>query len=222
MKNETLFRAIGDVGEDLIARANEPAQKKQPVVWLRWAAMAACCALVVGIAALMLPMHNKSYAPAMDQVVSETALAAPEAEEAKVEVAADKPMAPAPEEGPEPRTEMSQSTTEAPAETADLPMDEPAEAEELPAVEPEEPAPGAGFFDGLSDFAVTFEGRRYDLSDESVTGEHGALLGTVEDSPAPELVGAEVYAYADADSAQTILVADPNREGSFILYEAAE
>ena len=31
MREEKLFRAIGDVGDDLIARADEPVQKKKPV-----------------------------------------------------------------------------------------------------------------------------------------------------------------------------------------------
>ena len=38
MREEKLFRAIGDVGDDLIARADEPVQKKKPV---RWAGIAA-------------------------------------------------------------------------------------------------------------------------------------------------------------------------------------
>ena len=34
---ETLFRAIGAVGDDLIARADEPV-KKAPRIWVKWAA----------------------------------------------------------------------------------------------------------------------------------------------------------------------------------------
>ncbi len=49
-KKEAFFRAIGGVGDDLIARAEQPVSKKN-TVWLRWTAMAACCALVACIAA---------------------------------------------------------------------------------------------------------------------------------------------------------------------------
>lgn len=74
---ETLFRAIGAVGDDLIARADEPV-KKAPRVWVKWAALAACCVLVIGAAAFVLPMfHAGSSAPdsaapmAADSAVSE-------------------------------------------------------------------------------------------------------------------------------------------------------
>ena len=60
---ETLFRAIGAVGDDLIARADEPV-KKTPRVWAKWAALAACCVLVIGAAAFVWPMfHAGSTAP---------------------------------------------------------------------------------------------------------------------------------------------------------------
>ena len=49
-QSEKLFRAIGDVGDDLIARADAPV-RKAPRVWVKWAALAACCALVIGAAA---------------------------------------------------------------------------------------------------------------------------------------------------------------------------
>lgn len=60
---ETLFRAIGAVGDDLIARADEPV-KKAPRIWVKWAALAACCVLVIGAAAFVWPMfHAGSAAP---------------------------------------------------------------------------------------------------------------------------------------------------------------
>ena len=40
-QSEKLFRAIGDVGDDLVARADAPV-KKAPRVWGKWAALAAC------------------------------------------------------------------------------------------------------------------------------------------------------------------------------------
>ena len=62
-QSEKLFRAIGDVGDDLIARADAPV-KKAPRVWVKWAALAACCALVIGAAAFVVPMfHAGSSAP---------------------------------------------------------------------------------------------------------------------------------------------------------------
>lgn len=60
---ETLFRAIGAVGDDLIARADEPV-KKAPRIWVKWAALAASCVLVIGAAAFVWPMfHAGSAAP---------------------------------------------------------------------------------------------------------------------------------------------------------------
>lgn len=53
MREEKLFRAIGDVGDDLIARADEPVQKKKPVRWAGIAALAACCLIAVGLARLV-------------------------------------------------------------------------------------------------------------------------------------------------------------------------
>lgn len=48
MKNEKLFRAIGGVGDDLIERAAQPV-KKAAAPWLKWAALAACCTLMIGV-----------------------------------------------------------------------------------------------------------------------------------------------------------------------------
>ena len=73
---ERLFRAVGGVGDDLIVRADEPV-KRAPRVWIKWAALAACCALVIGAAALVLPMFRAgSCAP---ETAALTSQAAPEA-----------------------------------------------------------------------------------------------------------------------------------------------
>ncbi|MFR4034560.1 MAG: hypothetical protein ACLTZF_05545 [Oscillospiraceae bacterium] len=61
-QSEKLFRAIGDVGDDLIARADAPV-KKAPRVWVKWAALAACCALVIGAAAFVADVPRRSSAP---------------------------------------------------------------------------------------------------------------------------------------------------------------
>ena len=42
-QTEKIFRAIGDVGDDLIERADRPV-RKHAQVWVKWAALAACCA----------------------------------------------------------------------------------------------------------------------------------------------------------------------------------
>ena len=76
MREEKLFRAIGDVGDDLIARADEPVQKKKPVRWAGIAALAACCLIAVGLARLVtMSMGNTadSTAPA-DSAAPETAM----------------------------------------------------------------------------------------------------------------------------------------------------
>ena len=76
MREETLFRAIGDVGDDLIARADEPVQKKKPVRWTGLAALAACCLIAVGLARLVTLDMGKTAdtaAPA-DCATPETAM----------------------------------------------------------------------------------------------------------------------------------------------------
>ncbi len=85
MREETLFRAIGDVGDDLIARADEPVQKKKPVRWAGLAALAACCLIAVGLARLVtLGMGNTSDSTAaMDTAAPETAMMQAAEEEAK-------------------------------------------------------------------------------------------------------------------------------------------
>lgn len=76
MREEKLFRAIGDVGDDLIARADEPVQKKKPVRWAGIAALAACCLIAVGLARLVtMSMGNTSDSTAaLDAAVPETAM----------------------------------------------------------------------------------------------------------------------------------------------------
>ena len=86
-QQEKLFRAIGYVGDDLIQRADAPAQaeRKQPAVWIKWAALAACCALVIGLA-LRLPIFQaKSSAPETATMTIETTTQEAPAEEEKAE-----------------------------------------------------------------------------------------------------------------------------------------
>ena len=117
-QSEKLFRAIGDVGDDLIAQADAPV-KKAPRVWVKWAALAACCALVIGAAAFVVPMfHAGSTAP-------ETA-SAPTADTAALEAPAEE--------------EMTLEAAEAPAEA--MPETSPAE----PAEQKTRTLPGADCF----------------------------------------------------------------------------
>ena len=100
-QSEKLFRAIGDVGDDLIARADAPV-KKAPRVWVKWAALAACCALVIGAAAFVVPMfHAGSSAPgtASAPTADTAALEAPAEEEMTLE-AAEAPAEAMPETSP--------------------------------------------------------------------------------------------------------------------------
>lgn len=86
-RQEKLFRAIGYVGDDLIQRADAPAQaeRKQPAVWIKWAALAACCALVIGLAARLPIFQAKSSAPEMTPMTIETTTQEAPAEEKKAE-----------------------------------------------------------------------------------------------------------------------------------------
>ena len=85
MREETLFRAIGDVGDDLIARADEPVQKKKPVRWAGIAALAACCLIAVGLARLVTLGMGKTAdsTAAMDTAAPETPMMQAAEEEAK-------------------------------------------------------------------------------------------------------------------------------------------
>ena len=84
-RQEKLFRAIGYVGDDLIQRADAPAQaeRKQPAVWIKWAALAACCALVIGLAARLPIFQAKSSAPETATMTMETTTQEAPAEDAK-------------------------------------------------------------------------------------------------------------------------------------------
>ena len=100
-QSEKLFRAIGDVGDDLIAQADAPV-KKTPRVWVKWAALAACCALVIGAAAFVVPMfHAGSSAPetASAPTAGTAAREAPAAEELTRE-ASEAPAEAMPETSP--------------------------------------------------------------------------------------------------------------------------
>ena len=117
MREEKLFRAIGDVGDDLIARADEPVQKKKPVRWAGIAALAACCLIAVGLARLVtMGMGNTAdSSTAMDTAAPETAMmqACEEAKSGSAENGASK------QESASGMMDAAASDAEAPMETED-------------------------------------------------------------------------------------------------------
>ena len=101
-QSEKLFRAIGDVGDDLIARADAPV-KKAPHVWVKWAALAACCALVIGAAAFVVPMFRAGSSapePASAPTADTAAMEKAPAEEEMTLEAAEAPAEAMPETAP--------------------------------------------------------------------------------------------------------------------------
>lgn len=113
-QQEKLFRAIGFVGDDLIQRADAPVERKTVnTTWVKWAALAACCVLVIGLASRLplLGAKTANTAPETASMMLDSTTATTEA-----------------------KSEAPQMTEETAAEEA------PAEAEEAPAEEPAEEA----------------------------------------------------------------------------------
>ena len=205
MKGEELFRAVGQVGDDLIARA-EKTPARQASRWKPFVALAACCVLLVGIAALVLPGwlgSSKSADTAAPAAAAEENARA-YSEDILVESAA-----------PEAEFEEYAAAQEAPA--ADAPAED-ATGSSAKAQAVETGAPDGDW--------IVFGGQYYILAPandpahpagEGGDGEaRGAQLGTVDDSSDDTLIGCAVYAYPDADC---VLV---ECEGEFVLYRAAE
>lgn len=107
MKQERLFRAIGDVGDDLIERAATP--MKRNTAWVRWGALAACLVLVIGVAAYLPSLFGaKSAAPMAANERSTADAAVPQAEmpeEIEPETPAEAPAEAIIEEDQAPREE---------------------------------------------------------------------------------------------------------------------
>ena len=109
-QQEKLFRAIGFVGDDLIQRADVPVERKTVnTTWVKWAALAACCVLVIGLASRLplLGAKTGNTAPETASMMLDSTTSTTEA-----------------------KSEAPQMTEETAAEEA------PAEAEEAPAEEP--------------------------------------------------------------------------------------
>ena len=113
-QQEKFFRAIGYVGDDLIQRADAPVEAQTVnTTWVKWAALAACCVLVIGLASRLplLGAKTANTAPETASMMLDSTTATTEA-----------------------KSEAPQMTEETAAEEA------PAEAEEAPAEEPAEEA----------------------------------------------------------------------------------
>ena len=109
-QQEKIFRAIGFVGDDLIQRADAPVERQiVKTAWIKWAALAACCVLVIGLASRLplLGAKTGNTAPETASMMLDSTTATTEA-----------------------KSEAPQMTEEAAVEEA------PAEAEEAPAEEP--------------------------------------------------------------------------------------
>ena len=109
-QQEKIFRAIGFVGDDLIQRADAPVERQiVKTAWIKWAALAACCVLVIGLASRLplLGAKTGNTAPETASMMLDSTTSTTEA-----------------------KSEAPQMTEEAAAEEA------PAEAEEAPAEEP--------------------------------------------------------------------------------------
>ena len=109
-QQEKIFRAIGFVGDDLIQRADAPVERQiVKTAWIKWAALAACCVLVIGLASRLplLGAKTANTAPETASMMLDSTTATTEA-----------------------KSEAPQMTEETAAEEA------PAEAEEAPAEEP--------------------------------------------------------------------------------------
>ena len=113
-QQEKIFRAIGFVGDDLIQRADAPVERQiVKTAWIKWAALAACCVLVIGLASRLplLGAKTANTAPETASMMLDSTTATTEA-----------------------KSEAPQMTEETAAEEA------PAEAEEAPAEAPAEEA----------------------------------------------------------------------------------
>lgn len=189
---EALFRAIGDVGDDLIARAEQPARQKSRVVWLRWSALAACCMLVVGLAAIAhLDLSGEKSADSTASYAADTA---------------------------EPESYAFENES---AKCIEAPAPESADAEEAPEeVESCSPTQDASAEEGLIDEApvcsISFGGVRYCAA--SAIGavlQPGEALGVVEESDDSELLGCAVYARAGVEPEEEVLLL---LDGEYLLF----
>ena len=208
-KKEALFRAIGGVGDDLIARAEQPVSKKN-TVWLRWTALAACCALVAGIAAFAHLTFGQSKSTDSVANMKQSAM---QAESFSVESSA-------PESAEAVEEETAIAADEAPMETEqpeEAPMEAPAVTAEAASEEDSHSFMKGALFDAPS---FTFAGIQYvQAGDDGAEPQPGELLGRVEESDAESLTGCEIYACEGFDPADRVLLL---LDGEYLLFRNAE
>lgn len=224
-KNEALFRAVGEVGDDLIARAEQPVQKKN-VVWLRWTALAACCVLIVGIAAFArLTLDGAKSASAVTDVAGTNQAALPESYSAES-------SAPESVEAVEEEAVAEETAPDFKANGNSVMMEEPAESAPAESAPIESPAQGGAedssesLSEGytkrsLSDApSFTFAGVQYVQTEEPGTAlQPGEQLGVVEESSDNTLLGCEIYACGDSDPSHSVLLL---LDGEYLLFRNAE
>lgn len=208
-KKEALFRAIGGVGDDLIVRAEQPVSKKN-TVWLLWTALAACCALVAGIAAFAHLTFGQSKSTDSVANMKQSAM---QAESFSVESSA-------PESAEAVEEETAIAADEAPMETEqpeEAPMEAPAVTAEAASEEDSHSFMKGALFDAPS---FTFAGIQYMQTEEAdAEPQPGELLGRVEESDAESLTGCEIYACEGFDPADRVLLL---LDGEYLLFRNAE
>lgn len=208
-KKEALFRAIGGVGDDLIARAEQPVSKKN-TVWLRWTALAACCALVAGIAAFAHLTFGQSKSADSVANMNPSAM---QAESFSVESSA-------PESAEAVEEEAAIAADEAPMETEqpeEAPMEAPADTTEAASEEDSRGFMKSALFEAPS---FTFAGIQYvQAEDDGTEPQPGELLGRVEEGDSEALTGCEIYVCEGFDPADRVLLL---LDGEYLLFRNAE
>lgn len=66
MNQNDLFRACGEIGDDILERSEASAMRKRAPAYLKWGAIAACLALVVGLTGAAFAAEAKEYNTAVE------------------------------------------------------------------------------------------------------------------------------------------------------------
>jgi len=193
MKQEKLFRALGDIGADLVEKAET--KTFRPKQWRRWGALAACLALVLCLTAVAVPYlrtmeksaegtdgfytYGQSLESATDICVPESE--APGAD--KEEVGGSEPQDQKPAQEEQKPMEEEQKPMEEEPPSMDAPCEDSAET---PMDERQE--------------TVVFDGRKYDVTeryglDALPESDIGEYLGVTENASNEDWIGCEVYAW---------------------------
>ena len=80
MKEQDLYRAIGQIDDDLIEQAAFAGKKTTARPWIKWTGLAACFALVVSAAVMLPKLQNDDKSAQSSNLESAPELAAPAAE----------------------------------------------------------------------------------------------------------------------------------------------